>query len=165
MKIRRVKSNSEIEQVRQLFHEYEMMLGLDLGFQSFEEELMQLPGKYSPPEGALFIAVKDAEMAGCVALRKLEDDVCEMKRLFVRSRHRKCRIGAMLAEEIIHEAIRIGYKLMRLDTLDRLKEAMKLYESLGFKQIDSYCYNPLPDVVYWEKSLTKCPKINGIQSF
>ena len=153
MDIIRAQTPEQIEEVRKLFREYERFLNVDLCFQKFDEELAGLPGKYAPPDGALFIAVDGKKIAGCVALRKLEDGICEMKRLFVRTQFRGKGVGRLLAKRIIDEAVTLGYKIMRLDTLDRLKEAMSLYESLGFKRIDAYYDNPLHGVVYWELKL------------
>ncbi len=150
MKIIRAQAPGEIEEVRRLFREYENFLGVDLCFQSFEEELAGLPGKYAPPDGALLMAIDGQKVAGCVALRRLAAGVCEMKRLFVRPEYRGQGLGRMLAERIIDEAEQLGYPLMWLDSLARLKEAMGLYESLGFKRRKPYYHNPLPGVVYLE---------------
>ncbi len=144
----------QTEETRRLFREYEAFLNVDLCFQDFEEELAGQPGKYAPPDGSLLIALDENEAAGCVALRKLEPGVCEMKRLFVRRQFRGQGQGRLLAIRILDEAISLGYKTMRLDTLDRLAEAISLYQSLGFRKRDSYYNNPLPGVVYWEKELT-----------
>jgi len=153
MKIIRAQAPGEIEEVRRLFREYETFLGVDLCFQSFEEELAGLPGKYAPPDGALLIAVDGHEVAGCVAFKRLAAGVCEMKRLFVRPEYRGQGLGRMLAERIIDEAEQLGYPLMWLDSFTRLKEAMGLYESLGFKRRKPYYHNPLPGVVYLELEL------------
>jgi putative acetyltransferase len=153
VKIKAAQSPDEIEEVRHLFWEYEIFLGEDLSFQGFEDELAALPGKYAPPTGALFIAVNGEGTAGCVALRKLEDAVCEMKRLFVRPQFRGRGLGRQLAVRIVDQAIRLGYSMMLLDTLDRLEKAMKLYESLGFVRTEPYYHNPLPGVVYWKLDL------------
>ena len=153
MTITKVQAPDKIDEVRHLFREYEQFLDVDLCFQNFEEELAGLPGKYAPPHGALFIAVEGRHAAGCVALRKLEDGICEMKRLYVRSQYRGRGLGRILAKRVIEEAIELDYMIMRLDTLDKLKEAMKLYETLGFKRRSSYYDNPLPGVVYWELKL------------
>jgi putative acetyltransferase len=143
-----------LEQIGRLFREYERFLGVDLCFQGFEEELASLPGAYSPPTGALFLAVEGGSVIGCVALRRVDGEVCEMKRLFVRPEHRGRGVGRKLAQAAIDEAIRIGYTHMRLDTLENLHEAMRLYESLGFVRTDAYYHNPLPGVVYWALDLT-----------
>lgn len=142
-----------IAAVRTLFREYEGFLNVDLCFQGFEDELAGLPGKYAPPEGALLLALEGADVCGCVALRKLEPGVCEMKRLFVRPKYRGLGLGQALAEAIIAQAKAKGYAAMRLDTLARLAEAIRLYEQLGFREITPYYHNPLPGVSYWELDL------------
>ena len=153
MEILHAKTVSEIEEIRILFREYETFLNVDLCFQGFEEELAGLPGKYTSPLGALLIAVGRTGAAGCVALRKLEEGICEMKRLYVRPAFRGLGLGRKLAIRVVNTAIESGYSTMRLDTLDRLKSAMKLYESMGFRERDTYYENPLPGVVYWELDL------------
>lgn len=136
--------------VRELFVEYANATGLDFCFQNFDQELAELPGKYAPPSGLLVLALNDGQTVGCVALRKLEENVCEMKRLYVRPAFRKQRIGHRLAEAIIASAREIGYARMRLDTLASMKPAIALYESLGFRRIPAYYCNPIPEVVYLE---------------
>jgi GNAT superfamily N-acetyltransferase len=149
----RAESPAQIDEVRLLFREYERYLRVKLCFQSFEAELAGLPGNYAPPEGALFIAMDGRRAAGCAALRKFGEGIGEMKRLFVRPEYRGQGVGRALAKRVLQEAIGAGYALIRLDTLARLKEAMCLYQSLGFKQTKPYCPNPLEDVVYWELAL------------
>src|SRR5688572_27511212 len=143
-----------VAQARELFCEYAAESQLDLCFQNFEAELAGLPGAYAPPEGRLLLAFYEGHMAGCVALRKLEDGVCEMKRLYVRPAFRGVGIGRSLARRVIDEAITIGYARMRLDTLARMQAAVALYESLGFRRIEPYRPNPLEDVIYFEQALT-----------
>lgn len=157
MLITHAKTTDEINEVRLLFREYAAFLGVDLCFQGFEAELAGLPGKYAPPQGALVIAKDGPSIAGCVALRKLEDGICEMKRLFVRPPYKKQGIGRALAERIINEGRQLGYTSMRLDTLEILKPAIQLYQSLGFKRIEPYYNNPYPGVVYLELDLTIKP--------
>ena len=142
-----------LPEIRALFREYETFLGVDLCFQGFEEELTDLPGKYEPPRGALLIAFVNKQVAGCVALRPLDNGCCEMKRLFVRPEYRGLGLGRQLAHRIIEESKEIGYERMRLDTLEFLEGAIHLYRSLGFKQIGSYYDNPLEKVSYWELDL------------
>ena len=136
--------------VRELFREYAGATGLDFCFQNFDQELAELPGKYAPPSGRLILATDDGPAVGCVALRKLEESVCEMKRLYVRPAFRGQRIGHQLAQAIITSAREIGYARMRLDTLGSMKAAIGLYEALGFRRIAAYYPNPIPDVVYLE---------------
>ncbi|MGA2613199.1 MAG: bifunctional helix-turn-helix transcriptional regulator/GNAT family N-acetyltransferase [Spirochaetia bacterium] len=157
-RIQRAESDVDIDAARTLMREYAEFLGEDLSFQGFDKELAGLPGKYSPPSGVLFIARMPAgtggsRPAGCVALRRLSAGICEMKRMFVRPECRGLGIGRLLAERVIEEARVLGYRLMRLDTLNRLESAVGLYRSMGFKQIPPYCENPLPGVMFWEKDL------------
>lgn len=143
----------DIQEVRQLFREYLEFLGVDLGFQNFQEELDSLPGEYAPPSGALLLSEFEGEAAGCVAMRKVDDTTCEMKRLYVRPDFRGLGIGRALAEAVVKEARAAGYGTMVLDTLDRLEGAMKLYESMGFRRTGPYYANPLDGVVYWKMDL------------
>jgi len=142
-----------LDHIRNLFGEYEQFLDVDLCFQEFEAELASLPGKYAPPDGRLVLAIEGGAAAGCAAIRKLDDGVCEMKRLYVRPAFRSRGLGRRLAREMIAQAAGAGYTMMRLDTLDRLTEAMSLYESLGFRRTEPYYANPLAGVVYWELCL------------
>jgi putative acetyltransferase len=139
--------------VRTLFEEYAASLNFDLCFQNFDEELANLPGDYSPPEGCILLALQDGQPAGCVALHRLDDGICEMKRLYVRPPFRALGIGKVLAEAIIAEARRKGYKKMWLDTVPSMHEAQALYESLGFRDIESYRYNPICGTRFMELRL------------
>ena len=135
-------------QARTLFKEYQAALGVDLGFQDFENELANLPGQYAAPGGRLLLASSDSRVAGCVALRPLSGDACEMKRLFVRPAFRAHGVGRMLAERAISEARSIGYRRMCLDTLPSMGRAQQLYEALGFREIEPYRYNPIAGTKY-----------------
>ena len=145
--------DGRMDEVRELFKEYEAFLGIDLCFQDFKEELADLPGKYSPPDGALLVGRVDDRIEGCVALRKLEERVCEMKRLYVRPRFRGIGLGRGLAERIVEEARILGYERMKLDTFEFLGGAIRLYQYLGFRQTGSYYDNPHEKVQYWELGL------------
>ena len=147
-------SAKQIEEARSLFREYEAWLGMSLCFQSFEEEVAGLPGKYAPPIGRLYLAYVDGEPAGCIALRKLEPGVCEMKRLFLRDSARGRGIGVRLIEQVIADAQEIGYAKMRLDTYPpKMGKAVSLYEAHGFYEIPPYYGNPHAGVLYMEKTL------------
>jgi len=149
-----VSSPVEIDQARELFREYEAWLNLDLCFQNFEKELAELPGAYAPPGGRLLLALDDNELAGCVALRRLNDNVCEMKRLFLRPQFHGRGLGRELAERIIEEGRAIGYQKMRLDTLsEQMGSAIRLYRALGFREIAPYYKNPVPGALFMELRL------------
>ncbi len=137
----------------QLFSEYAQSLGFPLDFQDFDKELENLPGEYAPPEGCIFLCRIQDDIAGCIALRKLEPGICELKRMYVREGYRGKGIGKMLVEEVIRRAKKIGYKKMRLDTLRSMKTAIRIYEELGFKEISAYRYNPFENAMYMERKL------------
>jgi len=161
------QSAAFLEEVRALFREYAASLGFDLGFQGFDRELAELPGEYAPPRGCLLLAVpaearalpggpavgRSEAAAGCAALRPLGGDICEMKRLFVRPEHRGQGLGRALCVRLMGQGARLGYRLMRLDTLSSMKEAGALYRSLGFREIPPYYHNPLPGPLFFERSL------------
>ena len=142
LKILEVKSETLIQRAYEIFKEYSNYLNIDLEFQDFEQELNNLPGEYKAPHGCILLAFFNHALAGCVALRKFEDKICEMKRLYIKPQFRGRGFGKSLAKTIIEKAIKIGYKSMRLDTLPFMKEAISLYKSLGFKEMESYRYNP-----------------------
>ena len=149
------ETTAQIEDARRLFREYEAWLDVDLCFQSFEDELKKLPGKYAAPTGRLFLAFADEKIAGCVALRKIDDEICEMKRLYLREEFRGAGLGKKLIERLIEEAREIGYKKMRLDTLPgKMPRAVKLYESYGFQKIKPYYDNPHKETIFMELVLT-----------
>ncbi len=146
-------TEKQIKRTQKLFIEYANYLGIDLNFQNFKEELKTLPGHYSPPEGCILLAYYEDKLVGCVAVRKFQDDVCEMKRLYIRPKYRRKNIGKGLSTAIIHKAKEIGYKYMRLDTLPFMKEAITLYLALGFKEITPYRYNPFENAKFYELKL------------
>jgi len=151
--IKHVAGTSDLGAVRILFREYADSLVFDLSFQDFEKEVESLPGRYAFPEGCLLVAENQDGIVGCVAVRKIDDGVCEMKRLFVRTQCRGTGTGRRLAMEIIRTSIRLGYSRMRLDTTPSMNAATSLYRSLGFYDTAPYCYNPVPGAVYLELDL------------
>jgi putative acetyltransferase len=146
-------SADRLPEVRTLFTEYAESLGFDLCFQGFDRELRDLPGEYEPPTGSLLLAVGEGGAEGCVALRRLDGQTSEMKRLYVRPRARGSGLGRRLAVAIIAEAKRIGYSRMRLDTVPSMKGAIGLYESLGFRRIEPYRPNPIAGALFMELNL------------
>ena len=150
---------AEIAEMRALFAEYRQWLGEDLSFQDFSMELDSLAELYAPPGGRLLLARgHDGSAAGGVGLKALEPGICEMKRLFVRPRWRGLGLGRRLAGAVVQAGRDAGYRLMRLDTLTRLHEAVALYRSMGFRDIPAYYDNPIEGAVYLEKPLAGlCP--------
>ncbi len=143
-----------IEQVRSLFLEYGSSLGFSLCFQSFDEELKNLPGAYGPPKGRLLLALQAGNAAGCIALRPLQAGTCEMKRLYVRPAHRGSGLGRMLVERLIADARTLGYERMRLDTVgSAMKDAVALYRRIGFNEIAPYSAIPIENALWMELRL------------
>lgn len=145
-----VRGDHLLQQAKGLFKEYASSLDISLDFQDFTKEVATLPGEYTPPDGRLLIALRDGQVAGCVALRKVTNGACEMKRLFVRPQYHGLKIGRALAEAVIEQARRIGYRRLLLDTLPSMTRARALYTSLGFTQIPPYRYNPIAGAMFME---------------
>ena len=139
-----------VEEARELLREYASTVGVDLEFQGFARELETLESYYE----LLLIARWSGELAGCVALRRIDERHCEMKRLYVRPSVRGHQIGRALAERVIVEARSRGYEAMRLDTLPTMSGAMRLYEELGFVDIEPYRYNPIEGSRFMELRLS-----------
>jgi putative acetyltransferase len=150
VQIAEAKTRSQISSAKELIIEYATSPGIDLSFDNFEREMAEFPGAYARPDGRILLAIEEGDAIGIVALRRLSGRTCEMKRLYVRHEFRGRGIGRMLAERVIEEAKEAGYSRMRLDTLFRLREAIFLYESLGFKKIGPYKVNPNKGVIYME---------------
>jgi ribosomal protein S18 acetylase RimI-like enzyme len=138
---------------RALFEEYARSIDVDLCFQDFAAELDRLSVMYAAPAGALLLARSGTETAGCVGLRKLRDDICEMKRLYVRPEFRGRQFGKRMAEDIARRARELGYRTLVLDTLGTMEAAQGLYLSMGFQPATSYYVNPLPNVKYFSLDL------------
>lgn len=148
-----VKEQSQIEEVKKLFLDYAKSLDIDLDFQGFQTELDTLPGKYSLPGGILILALVDGKSAGCIALRKISKNICEMKRFYVRDTYRGLGIGRKLIDVLIEKGKGMNYLYMRLDTLVTMKSAQHLYLSFGFYDIPAYTYNPFKDARFMELKL------------
>lgn len=161
IRVIQAESVEHIEQIRTLFVEYAESLGFSLCFQDFDKELAGLPGDYSAPTGCLLLAWADGEMAGCVALRRLADRVCEMKRMYIRPAFRGKGLGRKLAEAVVRRADAMGYRRMRLDTLPVMKEAIELYRSMGFGTIEPYYRNPIEGALYMELDLAEGTRSGG----
>jgi ribosomal protein S18 acetylase RimI-like enzyme len=148
MLVRAASCPDELPLVRGLFQEYAAGLGVDLCFQHFAEELAGLPGVYAPPAGWLLLAEDDGRVAGCVALRPIAGGAGEMKRLYVRPAFRGRGVGRALVGRLLDEARAAGYRRVCLDTLPTMGEAVRLYEALGFRDTEPYCFNPVAGVRY-----------------
>lgn len=156
IEIIQAETPGQIEEIRRLFREYEARLKVDLCFQGFEQELINLPGKYEKPAGRLFLIRREKLTAGCAALRKIDAGICEMKRLYVREDFRGFGLGKLLIEKLIEEARAVGYQKMRLDTLPgKMSSAVKLYKSYGFYEISPYYHNPHEETLFMELDLNK----------
>ena len=151
--IREVRSSSDVADTRVLFLEYAAGLGVSLEFQGFAEELRTLPAPYAAPGGVLFVAYSEGELAGCVGVRRLADETCELKRLFVRPFYRSQGVGRALTERAISWARDAGYQTMRLDTMPSMQAARRLYAELGFREVPAYRHNPVPGTSFLELSL------------
>ena len=150
-------SAESLAPAREILREYARSLSVDLCFQNFDAELDGLPGDYAAPSGHLLLAFVDGALAGCGAFRALADvdyaNACEMKRLYVRPAFRRFGLGRMLAQALLDEARRAGHSVMLLDTLDDMESARGLYETLGFKEIPPYYFNPIPGAHYLKAEL------------
>ena len=156
MKLIQVESDEQVQQARRLFEEYAAWLGFNLCFQNFDKELSELPGDYASPDGRLLLAVENDQVAGCVALRKIAEGIGEMKRLYVRPEFRGKGLGRTLTETIIEAARDLGYQRLRLDTLPgKMEQAIAMYRSLGFRDIERYYNNPYEAAAFMELILAQ----------
>ena len=144
----RVATEADLPEVRELLREYHAWTGVDLGFQGFERELAELPGGYAAPKGVLLVARLDGAMVGCVAAHRWNDDVCEMKRLYVRDAARGTGCGRALVRRVLDWAREARYRRVVLDTLPVMDQAQRMYERLGFRDIPPYRPNPVPGARY-----------------
>jgi putative acetyltransferase len=149
-RIQVAQSAQDVATARELFLEYAESLGFSLCFQGFDKEIQELPGAYAPPRGCLLLA---GGGAGCIAVRPLTDEICEMKRLYVRPAFRGSGLGRSLAEAAIERARGMGYNAMRLDTLPVMERAIELYRDLDFREIGPYCVNPVEGALFFELTM------------
>jgi putative acetyltransferase len=156
MKLIQVQSEEEVQRARELFEEYATWLGINLCFQNFDKELAELPGEYVPPSGCLLLATENDQTSGCVALRRIGEGVGEMKRLYVRPEFRGQGLGRNLIGAVIQAAREIGYHVIRLDTLPgKMDQAIDMYHSFGFKNIEPYYNNPVAGAAFMELLLVQ----------
>lgn len=154
VKLGKPQSEAEIHAVKALFEEYARSLNFSLCFQDFDQEMATFPAKYAAPEGALLLATVDGQPAGAVALWQQSPGICEMKRLYVRPDFRGHELGRKLAEAIVAEGKAMGYRAMRLDTLkDSMGTAHAMYLKMGFRDVEPYYENPMPNACYMELAL------------
>ena len=153
VEVKQAYTTEQIEQVRELFCEYQTSLEVDLDFQGFTEEVAGLPGSYAPPSGRLLLAAVDGIPCGCVALQKITSETCEMKRLYVQPGQRGTGLGRLLVARVLDEARSIGYRGICLDTLPSMTRAQAMYRALGFEEVQPYRHNPVPGTRYMARSL------------
>lgn len=149
-----VKSNEGYELAKELFKEYSSKIGVDLSFQNFEQELLNIKSQYARPKGIIYIAYNNKEESiGCFGIRAFDDSVCELKRMYLKNAYRGLGIGKKLLEKSIEVAKELDYQKMRLDTLPTMHSAISLYEKMGFYEIDPYRFNPIEGTKYFEIAL------------
>ena len=153
LQISQAVTAADLATVRELLLEYQAGVDVDLCFQGFAAELAALPGAYAPPQGRLLLATHRAAVVGCVALQPIGEGRCEMTRLYVRPAARSLGVGRALVVYALEEARTLGYREMVLDTLPAMREAQRMYEHLGFRDIAAYRANPVPGARYLGKSL------------
>jgi putative acetyltransferase len=147
------EDRKDCETAKSLIVEYTASLDINFDFQHLHRELQEFPGHYAPPRGRVLLAKSGNQIAGCVCFRHLTNDVCEMKRLYVKPEYRGQAIGKRLALAVIREAKTIGYHCMRLDTLPTMSAAKALYQTLGFTRIEPYYDNPVEGALFFELKL------------
>jgi carbonic anhydrase len=145
-----VDANSEerIAAVRELFQEYWSSFGFTPCFQGFGEELRSLPGQYGPPQGRLFLALLNSDPAGCIALRRIDEIRCEAKRLYVRPMYRGHGIAQALMNAVIAAGRDGGYREMVGDTMPVMKDALRMYDRMGFERTGPYVPNPTAGAIF-----------------
>ena len=151
--LKHCSTDRDFDQAKIITNKYVDWIDLDLSFQGIEDEMEKFSTMYGPPDGLFVLAYVDGALAGGVGLRKLESQICEMKRLFVYDDYKGMQIGKIMCQEIIMHSRDRGYLKMRLDTLASMTSAQRLYQQLGFREIEAYRYNPDPEAIYMELNL------------
>ena len=146
--IRHARFPQDRDAVIEIWREYVAFPKADLSFQSFEAEFADLPGKYAPPTGCVLLAWTADRAVGCIAMRKVDREICEMKRLYVRPEAQGAGLGRQLIGQLIAEARNAGYAEMRLDVLAEFSAARHVYETLGFKPAPAVSHNPVPGAAF-----------------
>lgn len=146
-------NKNQINDAIGLFQEYANSLNISLAFQNFEEELNIINSMYGSPTGCLLLVYENQQAIACAAYRKIDKNICELKRMYIKPDYRGKGVGQEILNILLLRSKLNGYKFMRLDTLDTMIPAIKLYIKNGFYKIDAYCYNPNEGVLYMEKSL------------
>ena len=152
-----VDGYDHLDQIKQLWRDYIIEIGIDLGFQDFEQEMASLPGKYARPHGRLLVAIIDQQVVGCIGLRQLFDQSGEIKRLYIKPSYRNQKIAKQLVSAIIEHAKSMNMDTLFLDTLINMHQARQLYQGFGFKECESYYDSPLTNAVYYRLTLNKKP--------
>lgn len=162
MTLNLINGHEHPELIAELFSEYTALLirlmphfGESLALQNYSEEFAHPEGKYAPPDGRLYIAMADGKPAGCIAMRKLDDERCELKRMYVRPEFRGHHIARTMAQRILSDAAEIGYQRVMLDTEPCLENAIRLYESLGFSRVARYNNSPFDSTIFMQYELQK----------
>ena len=151
MEIVEVKLDEDYQIAAQLFKEYSTVIGIDLEFQNFSQEIATIKSQYSRPEGAIFLVYHEKNLAsGCFGIRKLEDTICELKRMYLKTELQGLGIGKLMLEKSFECAKELGYQKMRLDTLSTMHAAISLYKKMGFYEIQPYRFNPIEGAKYFE---------------
>lgn len=154
MEFRIAATEQEFEVGKQLFRAYAAGLNIDLSFQSFEQELVNIQQQYSEPEGALVIVfTATGDPIGCFGIRKSEVGVCELKRMYLKAEYRGQGIGDQMMNALLDLAAKLGYQKIRLDTLSSMNSAVGLYRKYDFYLIDPYRFNPIEEALYFERKL------------
>jgi len=157
IEIKEAQHKADFLATKELILEYVKWLGMDLSFQNFDKEMNSLPETYGNRDGRLFIAVRNDKAVGVAGIKRFNEKECEVKRMFVQPASRGLGIGKLLLTECIEAAKRLHYQVIKLDTADFMRSAIKLYTDNGFVEISAYRHNPHEEARYFELSLNKMP--------